>query len=415
MRCLWLCLTILLVAPAGARAATIPAASCSSVHVQAAITAALDGDVVVIPSGSCSWTTGVTISGKGIHVKGLTAGALFLTHNAGSENLVTIREDATHHVELSQISFRGGSGSGYAILVDNTSGGKAALIHNNVFTGSLEGIRMQTNRGVIWSNVVNANNTDHWFVECKPFSLVSSWSTTSTMGAADLTGQSNVYVEDNTITAMPFKAIDADDNCRIVIRHNIFDNSAMSSHGADTSPYGARHWELYNNTFIFTNFGECNGSQTANIPYSFFVRGGTGIIADNVIPDMNSCSYGNKPELLLTVMNLRRSAGPNPCWTGGWPAPHQIGQSHNGTSTYNDPVYLWGNTGGGNYTAPGLDDYDPNECGGSAPSTGTYIQAGRDFVLGVKPGYSKYAYPHPLRTSGGATPSAPQNLRIIVS
>ena len=62
-----------------------------------------------------------------------------------------------------------------------------------------------------------------------------------------------------------------------------------------------------------------------------------------------------------------------------------------------DPVYLWGNSGGGNYDDPAIGDYDPDQCGGG-PASSEFIQAGRDFHVGeMKPGYVKYAYPHPLR------------------
>jgi hypothetical protein len=56
-------------APAGN---VIQAASCSQTDVQAAVDAASDGDFVLVPAGSCTWTTplastpAVEIAGKGI-------------------------------------------------------------------------------------------------------------------------------------------------------------------------------------------------------------------------------------------------------------------------------------------------------------------------------------------------------------
>ena len=41
-------------------AATINAASCSLTAVQAAVNAAVDGDKVVIPNGSCAWAGGIS-------------------------------------------------------------------------------------------------------------------------------------------------------------------------------------------------------------------------------------------------------------------------------------------------------------------------------------------------------------------
>jgi hypothetical protein len=51
-------------------AATINAASCSRTDVLNAITAAADGDRVLVPAGTCTWTSRITVSGKGITLAG---------------------------------------------------------------------------------------------------------------------------------------------------------------------------------------------------------------------------------------------------------------------------------------------------------------------------------------------------------
>src|SRR5690606_23480511 len=94
-----------------------------------------------------------------------------------------------------------------------------------------------------------------------------------------------------------------------------------------------------------------------------------------------------------------------PCWKGGYPMPRQIGWGHNGSTYISDPVYIWGNTGGGNQT-PALTEYSPDQCGGG-PSISQFVQARRDYVLGARPGYVKYPYPHPLRAGGSQTPAPP--------
>jgi hypothetical protein len=82
-----------------------------------------------------------------------------------------------------------------------------------------------------------------------------------------------------------------------------------------------------------------------------------------------SQDYGSKTDVNMTVMNLRRSAGPNPCWGAGvpgvqYPCPRQVGMGHvtgkgvDGTGRSNDsityvgdsePRYIWNNRG--SYTA----------------------------------------------------------------
>src|SRR5262249_9702652 len=192
---------------------------------------------------------------------------------------------------------------------------------------------------------------------------------------------------------------------------------------------GVRHFELYENTFIFTNFADCSGLQTVNVPYFLFLRGGTGVIADNPgLVNMTSCAWGSKPALTFTVMNLQRNAGPNACWGAGTsgaaksPAPRQIGRGYvTGTGTDGngrtsdaftyvgdrEPLYIWNQS-----SPPVMSDYDSTECGATVESTDNYVQSGRDYIFGTpKPGYAKYPYPHPLR--GGSGLAAPTNLRVI--
>jgi hypothetical protein len=261
---------------------------------------------------------------------------------------------------------------------------------------TLTAIRMESNRGVVYSNTFNSNGKNVEAVQFKP-GLASSWTSDDTMGARDSTGESNVYIEDNTFIGLYLMALDFDDGSRVAVRHNVFDNSAVVAHGADTSPLGARHYEIYDNTFKFTNFGECTtGGSTLNLNWWVYLRGGTGIIADNLMPDIKSCVWGDKPELELIVQNLRRNAGPAACWTT-YPAPHQVGQGYK-TGAITDPLYVWGNSGGGQLSNPTLADYSPNECGAGAPSTATFVVSGRDYVTGTpKPGYTKFVYPHPFR------------------
>ena len=41
---------------------------------------------------------------------------------------------------------------------------------------------------------------------------------------------------------------------------------------------------------------------------------------------------------------------------------------------------------------------EPDQCGHGLV-TSAFVKPGRDYITGAKPGYSKYAYPHPLRPS----------------
>jgi hypothetical protein len=404
------------------QAATINAASCSTADVQTAINSASNGDTVVIPNGSCTWTSGITTS-KQITITGQTKGSVLITHSAGSGDLLAITTGSSFSTVVSNLNFLPGSGTGRYMVINGP--GKPPLIHDNYF--NLPNFQLanaihyqQYGGGVIHHNTfesLTASGTSgssgaaSGSLAIKDQSSGVSWSTASTMGAADTTGTANIYIEDNTFNNIYLQAIDCDDNARTVIRHNTFNDSGFVCHGDDTSTYGARHTEVYDNTFVFHASGS-NGPITypLNLNWWWYVRGGTGIVTGNVMPNIASTAWGAKATVNLIVQQLRRNAGPNAC-CNTYPCLHQVGQSYNGTSLTTDPVYIWGNSGSGTPESPGLQDYNPNECPGNN-TTAQWVQLRRDYVVGsAKPGYTKYTYPHPLASTGPG-PASPSGLTV---
>jgi len=215
-----------------------------------------------------------------------------------------------------------------------TPGGEPILVHDCFFvsTQNLDCIYSNTNRGVIWN----------CFFEAQPFSMrqlavhmkncpVASWTTADTMGMADATGENNLYVENCEFDGW-LNATDFDDCSRSVTRYCTFNNAGWGTHGADTSNFGVRHYEYYQNNCVYDGFS--NG-QSLNLNWWLYLRGGTGVITGNVMPHLSSGDYGSKTDINMTVMNLQRDAGPNPGWgvlgaslrRAGWnyPAPRQVG------------------------------------------------------------------------------------------
>jgi len=138
-----------------------------------------------------------------------------------------------------------------------------------------------------------------------------------------------------------------------------------------------------------------------NLNRWIWIRGGTGIIADNAMPDMKSRMWGDCTEIVMIVMSLRRN-----CLHAGhpYPVPRQVGQGHDGSGSIRDPLSIWNNPGNPRI---GMNDHEPDEVGRNLHSA-DYIRQGRDYFVGVpKPGYAKYAYPHPLREG----PQAPASTR----
>jgi hypothetical protein len=354
--------------------------------------------------------------------------------NSSNSDLFAVNESTNGNVDISGIYFlaSGNTVSGNHINIFGTSGGQPVLIHNcrlSVSTAGARGILTNVNRGVVHhcsfdarfeAKIASSGFSNEVICDKNPADTFGSWTANSTMGSNDATGTSNFYIEDSYFAGTPIYTMDFDDGTRVVVRHNVFDNSGLSSHGADTSFFGQRHIEIYDNTFLFTIVG----NDTFNVVDWLYLRGGTGVITDNTMPVLSSVPWGHKASIRMTVQNLQRNSGNWPCWST-YPAPHQIGQGYGSGAvfhagppsyyTYTEPLYLWNNTGEGN--SPGVEDYgcgSANVCPNcsSQPLGSSFVQSGRDYITNTaKPGYAKFTYPHPLANTG-SKPAAPSNLHV---
>ena len=518
----------------GAAAAQVTAASCSTADVQTAINTATEGQTVTIPAGTCTWTTGVTISGKGITVNGAGSGRIVaydtgtlslqgsgplsvaiagfspgfsgatftgglpvrvfqegndpaymlgtvssysggtlhvtVSSSAGSVScnaapcprwlvatnpatttkivnssstnpLWSVSEDTSVHTSIGNLQFVAGTISQNIFILNYTSGGQAVLLHdmwmqgNSGNSGPPSGNATMILDNSPWRGVFWNMSFDGYPFNVSTLGAISiqdkanassnvSWTTASAWGTADTTGQANVYAETNDYHALGY-ATSTDDQARAVFRYSLYDNAGIGTHGADTSDYGQRYLDVYQNTFVFEGF---NNGNTYNMQSWTFLRGGSLAFHNNTVTDLISTDYGTKPNVLMTVYNLQENAGPDPCWgSGGTPgkyyqAPRQVGygyvtgtgtanyppggvtHAHNDSITYvgdPEPVYIWANT-----SQPlnnlGITDYGGGACT-SPDASANYIVAARDyFNTGTaKPGYTAYQYPNPLE--GGAT------------
>jgi hypothetical protein len=452
--------------------------------VQAKVTAAVDGDIVEIPAGDFIWTSAVTISGKGIRIRGMGGGRVegsstssvavgtgsksftirsgsvvsssgftvgetiraqckhfpndwmegtvtswngttlvlnatstggttntrttwtfvapattTITHNAGAGVLFEVTTDASHYTGLSDMRLLDGTGTSYAIRVSGS--GKPILVWNMRVSNIGQAVRMQSTGGVFWNFYADAgfnissdytNNYNAIQVKSGP-----TWNSANTIGAGDSAGTQNIYIEDSFFTGHSLGAVDYADRSRGVFRQSVLDNSGLTIHGQDTDLEGCRHLEVYDNLLVFDSTNWETGYFPANQNYWVTWRGGSGVVTDNISDNITSTAWGNKTEIPLEYQPLRRNAGVNACYSGSYPAPQQPGWGHNGSTVALEGVYVWNNTGTMAVTTV---NYAPDECGGG-PDVSGFIQLNRDYFLGAKSGYSKYAYPHPLRA--GAT------------
>lgn len=402
--CALLATAAFLFSGASLRAANLTAASCATSAVQAAINSAADGDTVLIPDGTCTWTSGISTT-KQIIVRaqnytpraGGDAARTVTIINHSAASLLSMTSGNLFHIQVSGIKFAEGTGDGGHVRISG-SGSKVPLINDCLFEVKgrswPQGWPLQWSAlgGVIWNTRfvgVGTGGIAGIGAEGGSFHIKFTpriWHSAHTMGAADASGTVNLYMEDSSCLNVG-QFPDVDDHARLVMRYSNLDGCTGTSHGF-TSEWGGRHVEYYNNTFSAT-------VQARNHQGRYYwIRAGTGVFTDNVVNNSSyPIQYGNVSLLDSAVEGT----------VGAYPMVRQVGRGNNGScpscgpnvsnsGDIPDPVYVWNNTGARGST-----------WGTSAASM---IQLNRDIFVnaGAKPGYSKYTYPHPLRAAIGGVP-----------
>lgn len=404
------------------------ASNATQAAVQAAVNAASDGDRVLIPEGtSATWSSGIATT-KQIRIEArdyvptpagkagagtMTRGVTITNSVPNGEAVLQFTTGNTYHVGVGGIRFNevassGQSDKGPHIRIVG-SGSKVPLIYDCAFQVAhrvgnavdTDALVFTCRGGIIWNcyasgegfnnNPANGPGPEQGLMVIKD--VPREWTTASTMGAADTNGDINLYLEDSTFFIATNVAPDIDTNGRFVARHCVFDGTTGVMHGFSSVVTG-RHVEYYDNDFLNTvdeDHPLAIGGFGRNYNRAFWLRGGTALFTNNFVSD-NDSAFG-----VPSQFDSTHEGG------GTYPVPMQIGWGHNGTSHVSDPVYIWNQTGGSAYA-----------WSTDSPS---YFQLNRDIFVnsGAKSGYSKYTYPHPLRSvveGGGESP--PSMLPLII-
>lgn len=388
-------LALLVAASASGQSSPIAAASCSQSDVASAIAAAPVGGTVNVPAGNCTWS-GMSIS-KPVRLQGAGIGQTNITVSGS-----TVTKQAGGVILIRGFRFlrSGGGNQTKAFTIDGSwTNAEPVLFTDNDFVVSGSGLfLLRVAGGVIFARNSFSGGWDDSFIQAKdPADSQRSASTADTMGNRDTAGKLNVYVENNTFNGGTNQGIDADDAARVVYRYNTLTYSSFNTHGRDSSSVGVRHFEVYNNAFRHLG----GTSQLANQNWAIWLRGGTGVIYNNQIDNVAGSYWGDKAEIKMSIRGAEDVRPQGACSDVRYPVPAQLGQNHNGTGWFTDPIYFWGNTGAQAFDAGW---HWGNPCG---LNFNNFFQWGRDAVNTntPKPGYVAYAYPHPL--TGSATPSSP--------
>jgi hypothetical protein len=379
--------------PLHVRAATLKAASCSSSDVQSAINAANDGDIVLVPAGTCAWSPQVQLN-KGITLQGGSGGTTTITSAAA----IVITAGTGAPTRLTGFTFTGfGTSNDGDVRISTTSKTTTYRVDHNIFTSS-------SNPTFIAQWGIGPGLIDHNTLTCSQGEMIhnlgqgasdtSGWTTNVTPGGSQMT-----FIEDNTFTntnsTYVSSGIQSYYGARTVARHNTFNWAQIDQHGT-AGMIGARWWEFYENTFNPQGHNDC---------CAMHIRAGSGVIWNN---HLTGNWTGSPPAISLFEED------------SGYPALYQIGRGINQTLS---PAYVWGN--------------DSTIPIGSASSN---VVQGRDFfVLSSKPAtlvreqlttdaasttynYVPFTYPYPLDASGlptsvaqGPRPESPTNLTASVN
>ena len=379
------------------------AASCSQEHVQNAIDAASDGDFVMVPAGACPWSTppgddsvpAVSIDSKGITLQGAGIGQTVITDTTGTGwNNSLIRVDGVEGkpFRITGFSIRkaGTVTTGIAIHGDC----KSFRVDHNEFVsdGGYTSIYVS---GYTYGVIDHNDFINGRVLVFESLAGDESWQRPLTLGSANA-----VYVEDNYYYSDVFStnAIDSNGGARWVFRYNVVVNTYCEAHGLQNAGQrGTFSYELYEN--IFTTADNPRNNWVA-----FYTRGGTGVLFNNTVVNADGDPYN-----YFAAVQDNRSCGHaathwgscdgtsscdgNTPGMSGYPCRDQIGRSTDFSDTEVhpqalEPLYAWNNTFDGSPVTVESSDI----CDLSLQ----HVVEGRDFINGVRPGYTPYTYPHPL-------------------
>lgn len=390
--------------------ATHVAASNSVADVTAALAAASDGDIIVIPNGSVTWSSGISTTKKVLFraatiapVNGGRSTQSLIIANNSAAPLFEMSTDNTTHVGVAGIRFNEGT-QATAYLKFTGSGSKVPIYYDCYFqndarfgtSSDVSVVVLMCQGGLSWANKGEGVGVDGAMLGSAGLLIKQprAWNTASTLGALDTAGAVNFYEEDCNYKQMGVWP-DLDDGGRAVFRNNYLDGIFGSSHGP-SSLTGGRHVEYYGNEFAVTVSSRNHGGRY------YYLRAGTGVFWDNLVNNASAPGeYGNCKLLDIGEDDEAYGTGGGtgyPAMRGGDTFTIQCGWGHDGSASVLDPIYIYDQRAGSSSASAYV--YGIRDGWGAVVVGGReiYPSASGGANPGAKPGYSPYTYPHPLRS-----------------
>ena len=422
------------------------AASCSSSDVQAAVDESSDGEEVLIPPGSCTYTTsvGVQITNKGIVITGAGIGVTNITNGiAAGRNFQANLQSGDPTFVLTGITFNGnGLDTGSQPLISMNGGGLDAFrLHGLNFT-DMQGTSISVNQsGLEVSGLIDNNtlqmNSGAGDKSIRLFGADGEDSAPFARGL-ELGSEKFIFIEDNTFNYAGGEdgALDAFGGARYVFRHNTVNETDVGHHGADSGNFrGVHSCEIYENVMGKTSAGDI---------LALSYRSATGVAFNNTFT-------GNYSNIGLSNFRSRQQDFPpwgqcngssswdeNQSGESGYACLDQIGHTFtesSGGSNILNPLYLWSNSLDGspmgvvvteasmeNHIKPDRDYYVEDAAFNGTSGIGVGLLSARPATCTPDVGYwatdenklyrctstdtwtlyyEPFTYPHPLQGAGG--------------
>jgi hypothetical protein len=305
-RGLWFIVVAVLALVSVAQARTITAASCSQANVQTAINAAVAGDTVVIPAGTCTWTTqvswtapaNVTLQGAGsqtttgggdvtVIIDGVVRGSDIAT--------LSITTNASGTFRLTAITFRGNGNSNTwsdngTVRIGGTSQ-QVRIDHVHFDRLRRQPLSLFGIYGVVDHSLFDmvTGTLDN---AVRPNGVFATWGDPEWAAATGFGGSSFMYIEDNVFNNGIIN--DCSHGGKQVFRYNTFNNASSQTHptGSQGRARGCRAMEIYHNTFT-------GGACSPNCFNVHFVSAGGLLIWGN--------STGTSYQNFVTIHSMRKN------------------------------------------------------------------------------------------------------------
>ena len=302
--CLCSCLLAVALTAIVARADTHNAASCSYADVSAAITAASSGDTVIVPSGTATWNSTMSIT-KGIILKGAGIDQTTIVSNITDSSGGIIKyqpasPSLNEPFRLTGFTLNGNSMSNCVYLYNGslTAVTKIRIDHNKLENpGGTNAGRCIFRLGTLYG--VYDNNT---FLQGQPSSDgwdggVAEWGNqTRTFGDAN-----TIFYEDNTMTLTSMLVFtDGGQGGRYVLRYNNCTNTSTNMypcfdmHGNQPSGvYAHMMGEVYGNKInLGTHYGTMLDHRGGQVLVFFNKVTSGGSVASKVRDEYDDNMYG---------------------------------------------------------------------------------------------------------------------------